>query len=283
MARDGSQPSKDISHSVNAPLVRLLTGQSDPHDHDLVQSLAREVIARLDRKAAVLAQEATAIGPAEVTELCDALLSSEELRAAELVMRMVDRKVDIDVLHLAYLGEAARMMGLRWEEDKASSAQVIIGAGRIYRILRQLRDRFLFARPLRPEDYRLVFASVPEEVHTLGMTIAADYMRRRGWQVDLRSGMDHEALVAQIGHDDYPIIGLSASTSAAIFPLSRLIVALRISNPRAWIVVGGTIVQAVPEIVSLVDADGAVHSVEEAAAQFEAVMQTAQRAQHGGE
>lgn len=278
MARDGSQTSITGTQIATAPLVRLLTGQSDPHDHDLVHSLALEVISRLDRKAATILDDASVISATDVSVLCDALLSTEETRATDLVMQMVERKIDIDVLHLAYLGEAARMMGARWEDDLASSAEVIIGAGRIYRILRQLRDRFLFARPLRPDDYRAVFASVPGEVHTLGITIAADYMRRRGWQVDLRSGMDHEALVDQIGHSDYSIIGLSASTSAAIFPLTRLIVALRISNPRAWIVIGGTIVQAVPDIVTLVDADGAVRTVEEASAHFDAVMQSAHQA-----
>lgn len=276
MSRDGSQTSVSGTLGATAPLVRLLTGQSDPHDHDLVQSLALEVISRLDRKAAALTEVPSIITPADVSTLCDALLSTEETGAANLVMRMVERKIDIDVLHLAYLGEAARMMGVRWEDDLASSAEVIIGAGRIYRILRQLRDRFLFARPLRPDDYRAVFASVPGEVHTLGITIAADYMRRRGWDVDLRSGMDHEALVDQIGHSDYSIIGLSASTSAALFPLTRLIVGLRISNPRAWIVIGGTIVQAVPEIVALVDADGAVRTIEEASEHFEAVMHLSQ-------
>jgi methanogenic corrinoid protein MtbC1 len=272
MARDGFQTSISDTRGATAPLVRLLTGQSDAHDHELVHSLALEVLSRLDRKVTSSLEDVSAINVSDVTALCDALLSTEETRAAELVMQMVERKIDIDVLHLAYLGEAARMMGSRWEDDLASSAEVIIGAGRIYRILRQLRDRFLFARPLRPDDYRAVFASVPGEVHTLGITIAADYMRRRGWQVDLRSGMDHEALVDQIGHSDYSIIGLSGSTSAAIFPLTRLIVALRISNPRAWIVIGGTIVQAVPDIVTLVDADGAVRTVEEASAQFDAVM-----------
>lgn len=254
--------------------MRLLTGRIDPEDHDLVHSLALEVISRLDRKAKAIEIQDSQITGADVATLCDALLSTEELRAATLVQDAADRGVDVDVLHLSYIGEAARLMGQRWEDDLASSAEVIIGAGRIYRILRQLRERFLSARPQRTEQFSAVFASVPGETHTLGLTIAADYMRRRGWQIDLRTGLDHAALLDEIGHVDYPIVGLSASTSAAVFPLTRLIVALRISNPRAWIVIGGSIVEAVPDIVALVDADGAVHSVEQAAIDLEAVIQS---------
>jgi len=234
-----------------------------------------EVISRLDRKTQVIPVHDTGIAEADVVALCDALLSTEETRAADLVLQAVERRVDVDVLHLAYMGDAARMMGRRWEDDMATSAEVVIGASRIYRILRQLRDRFLSARPLRPDDYRAVFASVPGEIHTLGLTMAADYMRRRGWQVDVRTGLDHVALVDQIGHEDYSVIGLSAGTSAAIFPLTRLIVALRISNPRAWIVVGGSIVHAVPDIVTLVDADAAVLTIEEAVDQLEAAIRPA--------
>ena len=60
------------------------------------------------------------------------------------------------------------------------------------------------------------------------------------------------------------MIGLSAGCARMIFPLARLIVALRISNPAAWIMVSGKITDIVPDIVALVDADGAAGDAEAA-------------------
>jgi MerR family transcriptional regulator, light-induced transcriptional regulator len=187
-------------------------------------------------------------------------------------MQAASQGMSADTLHLCYIAEAARMMGERWLSDEATSAEVIIGAGRIYTIMRKLRVIFVSAQAQRPDRFRAVFAAAPGETHTIGLTMAADHLRRRGWQIDVRAGLGHEELVDQIGHDPYRVIGLSASTSAMIFPLARLIVALRVSNPGAWITIGGHIVEEEPNIVALIDADARVTTMDEAVAQMEFVM-----------
>jgi MerR family transcriptional regulator, light-induced transcriptional regulator len=237
-----------------------------------VRALAREVIGRLDRCKHI--SEPTKSGPdtAKITELCEALLSTDNDAGHKLVMAARADGMPIETLHLAYIAEAARMLGTRWENDEASVSQVIIGAGRIYGILRTLRELFVSVRLQRPDRYRAAFASTPGEIHTLGITMAADHLRRKGWQIDMKAGLTHEALVEAISQDDYPIIGLSASTPRMIFPLARLIVALRVTNPAAWIMVGGLIVHEEPHIQSLVDADGVVSDIQSAEAQMEGHM-----------
>jgi MerR family transcriptional regulator, light-induced transcriptional regulator len=235
-----------------------------------VRALAREVIGRLDRcKPHGFAIDAAPTLD-QVTELCDALLGSDNEAGHRLVMAARANGMPIETLHLAYIAEAARMLGTRWENDDASVSQVIIGAGRIYGILRTLRELFVSVRLQRPDRYRAAFASTPGEIHTLGVTMAADHLRRKGWQIDMKAGLTHDALVEAISHDDYPIIGLSASSPMMIFPLARLIVALRVTNPGAWIMIGGQIVKEEPHIQSLVDADGIVTDIQSAEAQMEA-------------
>lgn len=237
-----------------------------------VRALAREVIGRLDRCKPTVGKIEAAPSTAQVTDLCDALLSSDNDAGHRLVMAARADGMPIETLHLGYIAEAARMLGTRWENDEASVSQVIIGAGRIYGILRTLRELFVSVRLQRPDRYRAAFASTPGEIHTLGVTMAADHLRRKGWQIDMKAGLTHDALVQAISHDDYPIIGLSASTPMMIFPLARLIVALRVTNPAAWIMVGGQIVKEEPHIQSLVDADGVVLDILSAERQMEAHM-----------
>lgn len=255
------------------PLVKarsLLQDRGSALPEAAVRALAREVIGRLDRIKPHDNKSVAGPGPAQIAELCEALLSSDNEAGHRLAMAARADGMPIETLHLGYIAEAARMLGVRWENDEASISQVIIGAGRIYGILRTLREMFVSVRLQRPDRYRAAFASTPGEIHTLGVTMAADHLRRKGWQIDMKAGLTHDALVQTISNDDYPIIGLSASTPMMIFPLARLIVALRVTNPAAWIMVGGQIVHEEPHIQSLVDADGVVSDIQSAEDQMEA-------------
>lgn len=248
----------------------LLEGRGSNLPEAAVRALAREVIGRLDRCKPTGLVVGAAPTLDQVKDLCDALLSSDNDAGHALVMAARTKGMPIETLHLAYIAEAARMLGTRWENDEASVSQVIIGAGRIYGILRTLRELFVSVRLQRPDRYRAAFASTPGEIHTLGVTMAADHLRRKGWQIDMKAGLTHDALVEAISQDDYPVIGLSASSPMMIFPLARLIVALRVTNPGAWIMIGGQIVKEEPHIQSLVDADGIVTDIISAEAQMEA-------------
>jgi hypothetical protein len=53
-----------------------------------------------------------------------------------------------------------------------------------------------------------------------------------------------------------------------VFPLARLIVALRITSPAAWIMVSGKIIDLVPDILTLVDADGIAGDADAALSQM---------------
>lgn len=235
---------------------------------DVVEGLAREVISRLDERHRNLGAGHPP-EPERIATLCDALLSDPHDAALDLVMAAQAEGMSADMLHLGYLAVAARELGLRWERDEIGFADVIIGAGRIYGILRHLREVFISARILRDDANIAAFVSVPGENHTLGVTMAADYMRRRGWQIDLKAGLGHDALVAELGSRRYPVIGISAGSSSMIFPLARLILALRVSNPEAWIMVSGAIVDQEPDLATLVDADAIATDAPSAEAQIE--------------
>jgi len=60
-----------------------------------------------------------------------------------------------------------------------------------------------------------------------------------------------------------------------VFPLARLIVALRITSPAAWIMVSGKIIDLVPDILTLVDADGVAGDAEAALSQMVNHLETA--------
>lgn len=237
-----------------------------------VEALASEVLARLIRRTPTDASKAeeSALDRMErrIEALAAALLSLDDSEATEIVMDAHGEGIPVEMIYTDLLAQTARRLGQWWDDDRIASVEVVIGAGRIYAIMRGLR-RLFGPGPFRGDRFRAVFASVPGETHVLGVAMAADLLTLHGWEVDLRAGLDHERLVSEIGDADYPIIGLSASSPRMLFPLARLIVALRVSNPGAWIMACGGIVDMEPEVASMVDADASARDLPAAEAMME--------------
>ncbi len=179
-----------------------------------VHALAAEVITRLERRGVAASEPSPP--EAEIEALCDALVSVDDEAAADIVLRARLNGMSVDMVYLGLLAGAARRLGERWDEDRTTSAQMTIAAGRIYAIMRGLRQAFSSDHYLTPpQEHAPCSLSTPGETHTLGVTMAADFFRRRGWQIDLRTGLTHQELLTEADRHTYPIIGLSASPASA--------------------------------------------------------------------
>jgi methanogenic corrinoid protein MtbC1 len=261
----------ELLNSLPAPVDRarrFLAQRGESLSETARRALAREVILRVSRAAvdgeqAFVAPEAVyQADRAEIEALCDALLSADDAAAAEMVRGARLSGMPAAVLYHVYIAGAARMLGTRWDNDEATVPQVIIGAGRVYGILRELREVFLTERLLAPPGAHAVFASVPGEVHGIGATLAADTLRQKGWDITLRLGLGHDALVEELAAMAPTMVALSASLPSLTFATARLIVALRVRCPQVWIILGGPILWHDPHVGEIVDADAAAADIE---------------------
>lgn len=227
-----------------------------------VEVLAREVI----RRVALHEDQDLLEFPADgrIQELCDALLSRDDSAGARFVEQVRAEGVSMEIVYLKYLGAAANNLGVMWDESRISFVDVTLATSRIYAILRALRYQLAVQQSAQAKS--AVFASVPGETHNLGVSMATDLFRQKGWEIDLILGQSHDELVDQICRSKASIIGLSASGDHSTAALSRLVIALRISNPFANIFVSGSIVQEARETVALMELDGMAAGMEEAKA-----------------
>ncbi|MDJ0627368.1 MAG: cobalamin B12-binding domain-containing protein [Rhodobacter sp.] len=227
-----------------------------------VQALAREVIVRLaQRPTPTLAHHATP-SDQDIDALCHALVSDDPDAAMRMIMQARSDGVSVADLYLYYLAVSARRLGAWWDNDLATFVDVTVGVSRIYSIMRGLHPYWI--RTKGRAGKMAIFANVPGEDHTLGITMATDLFRQDGWSIDLEVGRSHDELVSNFESEDYSVIGLSASGRKSMSALIRLVLAIRISNPVAYVLVGGNIVAEEPDIVSLSGADGAVQDVPQA-------------------
>lgn len=233
-----------------------------------VQLLADEVVVQLARR---LSPADTPIIPetsVAVDAFCNALISDDTEAALDMIRQERRSGVARETIYLVTLAAAARRLGEWWEDDAVSFLQVSAAAGRIFDIMRYLRQEIVPSIHLSDAKHAL-FATVPGELHTLGVTMAADLFRERGWEIDLRTSYEHEELVSVISTRAYRIIGLSAGDISSVLPLTRLVVALRITQPQAHIVVAGNIVNKVPDLNALIRADTILRSGDDAIAMLD--------------
>jgi methanogenic corrinoid protein MtbC1 len=196
-------------------------------------------------------------------------MSHDENAGAEMVRAARLGGMPAEILYHGYIADATRRLGQRWDRDEASSAEVVLGAGRIYAILRELRTVFLAEHLAAPPGAEAVIACVPGDVHGIGATIVADTLRRKGWDITLLLGRSHSSLVEEIAGHRPTMVVLSIAQSAMTFAVARLIVALRVRCPQVWVMVGGPVVTEDPNVARIVDADAAARSIDEGAALLE--------------
>lgn len=262
--------SNDGERQTGGPIFTE-TSVEDPKDilpPSAVQVLADEVVVRL--------ASLWRAGPPRLAVGVDAVVEALISTDARAAHRIVDQEradgITVDEICLHRLAGAARKLGEMWEDDSVSFLTLTVAIGRIFEILRRLRQEVPLLPPDPRRKRRAFFASIPGEKHTLGVTMAATILRNHGWEIQLRTGLDHDGLVDEVLKDDHELIGLSAGSREQLPALMRLIVALHIERPHAQVLVCGPITSQVRGLAKMVHADGVILSDEDAVDVLEAYL-----------
>lgn len=221
---------------------------------DAARTLAKEVLRRVAQRVSANPIVAHRASHDEVEQLCLALTSKDNDAATRFVSKLKEEGVTPGAIYLTYLASAARLLGEWWDDNRVSFVDVTIGTSRIYSIMRGMSH--LFATDEQPQNKAAVFAAVPGEIHTLGVSMAADLFRKDGWDIELLVGLSHDDLIAEIAGSRPRLIGLSSSGRHSSLALALLVVGLRVSNPGAFIMVSGQTVVEAEDIVLAMDIDG---------------------------
>jgi methanogenic corrinoid protein MtbC1 len=225
-------------------------------DPSTLQALAGDVLRHVAGRAQSTRQAASASPPdSRLSEFCATLLGPGH----ELPLRFLEaRKAEgasFDALCLDYLGAAAVWMGRAWDEDRLSFLEVTVAVGRLYALMRAMRDPMQPVGPASGTPRRALFASVPGEDHRLGITLAADMFRTGGWDVELLTGCDHDTLVATAERLRPPVIGLSLSSEDRLAALARLVVALRLVASGSILAVAPPATMDDAAVAAVIDTD----------------------------
>jgi MerR family transcriptional regulator, light-induced transcriptional regulator len=239
-------------------LLNSVTGREkqNPLPYQAVRSLADEVVVRLADRFRPGEGIVTSRTELDVQRFTSTLLHGTLDECVEILTRELNAGVPIEAIYLHTLAGSARLMGEMWEEDSLSFLDMTVATGRIYSVMRVMRQRAWVLRREPLPDQHALLVSVPGETHTLGVTMAADILRSKSWQITLRTGLTHDDLLDSLAFEHHSIIGISAARAESVGALTRLIVALRITQPWAKIFVAGKIVSQVEGLQDMLAVDG---------------------------
>ncbi|MBD3665041.1 cobalamin B12-binding domain-containing protein [Sulfitobacter aestuariivivens] len=272
---DSSDDSLSFSDDVYNQTFAKVTSLRNILPKNSVEMLAREVILRLQKQSLARQHDLESPSPEKIALLSRALMSRDAQAGIDFVHQIRADGATAETVYLVYLQSAALQLGTWWEQDRISFVDVTIGTGHIYAIMRGLRPLFV-SRDAPSARKTALFACVPGEDHHLGISMAADLFRNSGWDIDLKTDLDHDALVDHAHQTRAAVVGVSAASDRALPHLAKLVVALNINQPESAIVVSGNICAVAGKAIDLMDVDGQAHDFRSAQEIIESLWQNRQ-------
>lgn len=168
------------------------------------------------------------IGESDPETLAQLIIGNDVDRAQALVDGLRMRGASLDELCAGLLGPAARLMDRYVADDICDVSDLMLGLGRLQRVLHDL-DRSCGERvaPWDP-DRRALVAACPGARHPFGPTMVSTVFRRAGWDVDEAfAAVSIEDLVGLVRSESYPVVALWAGGTCRLSGLADGLDAVR--------------------------------------------------------
>ncbi len=248
-----------------------------PSENSLLACVEQTLLARHP------ARQSGDVPDATIETLTDAVLMSDDALAQPLARVRLRHGLTAEGVMLRLLAPISRRLGERWTADTVDFCDVTLGVIRLRRALRRLSIETT-EPPADPGPRRIALWTVPGDQHRFGTVMLAAIFARRGWTVVDMPIERPEDIGRQLRIHPCSVVGLSIGNERLLPTLIACVDAIRLTG--AALMVGGALLEAQPDLVSVVGADGAatdgvsavheaerLHLVRKAAAGVPAIMQ----------
>jgi MerR family transcriptional regulator, light-induced transcriptional regulator len=176
----------------------------------------------------------------EVAELAHVACRQDLPGALSFVETIVRQGVSLEVVLLHLVAPAARLLGEEWLADETSWGEVTIGLGTLQQVVHVFGPRF---SPEVPDRGLVVLVAVPQEQHTLGLYMLAEFLRRASWDVQVDPNIGDTDLIELVEFTHVEMVGISLSNTDLVPSLGKLVAAIKRAslNPHIAVALGGSL------------------------------------------
>ena len=257
MAEDLLYPLALKRHRLKHTRKRAETALRSPSgkSQELIGLLEQAVLPRLYKPAS--SDALRDVHQEHVATLARLALQQNAPGAIDQLLQMHQQGITRQALYVDYLGEAARLLGELWEEDRADFTSVTLGVAFLQQLLRELRSRLDTDGHFVGHHHRVLLVPAANEQHTFGLSILAEFFRDAGWDVCGGPQMSQQEQVRLVAREQFDVVGISAGTPRVLPALSRQIARFRKARSRRSpkLMLGGPLLGLAPAKVGLLDID----------------------------
>ncbi len=225
----------------------------------LARTLESDVIPRLVGAHSHAPRAAVHLEAREIEGFVALLRNGTDAELAAAVAAIQRRGFAVDAIFLELFAPAARYLGDLWVADRCDFSTVTICLGRLQRLLREWSPAFGQEVEHPANGRRMLLAQHPEEQHSFGLSMVAEFFRRAGWEVLGGVGGAVPDPSAQVSREWFDVVGFSIGSETRIDWLKERIAQVRkVSRNRSVVVlVGGPLFVLQPAWAQSVGADAA--------------------------
>ena len=287
----GSRPSM-TSESLQrvarseAAMVKASSAQLDVRTRydKLTSTLEREVIPRLVEAhggitGASTAAPAVQLQPDEIDRFVQLLIRGSDAELNAAVDALYERGLRMHQIFVMLFSPAARQLGSFWDADRCDFPTVTICLGRLQRLLRDWSPVFNQEIRPTPNGRRVLLAQHPQQQHSFGLSMVAEFFRVEGWEVLGGVAGAVPDLVDRVNREWFDAIGISAGTDMRIDWVRQQVIRARAAsrNRHVVVLVGGPIFLVRPDLAPVIGADSACEDGSVAPAMVEQLIQARAR------
>ncbi|KAA0107633.1 cobalamin B12-binding domain-containing protein [Methylobacterium sp. P1-11] len=190
-----------------------------------------------------------------VAGFTDLILRHDVAAVMDAFTALTSKGYCVDDLFLDLLAPTAALLGRMWDDDLCDFIEVTVGLAQLQFLL----ATFGSDGGIAPYDSerRILLMGAPGELHTFGLAIVEQFMRKAGWHVASGLASSPEQISNLVGSELFGVVGLTLSRESHLDQLASSIQAVRQAslNPSIGVMVGGPVFLEHPEYVERVGAD----------------------------
>lgn len=234
-----------------------LAGLMHTLHHDVIPRLAQVHAGETPRRRGTAPADGTPRPPPDIGALVRLVLRGSDDRLDEAIRELHLRGASVAEIYTEALTPMARRLGEMWEADECDFSSVTIALGRLQRILREWSPAFGAEVQHPPNGRRLLLAQHPDEQHSFGLSMVAEFFRRDGWEVLGGVGGAVNDPSKQVATEWFDAAGFSVGSETRLEWLHERVVQLRrrSRNRQILVMVGGPLFTLHPEWLARTGAD----------------------------